>query len=310
MMQNKKSIIIFIDENVVEETYNKFFEKLDYLGYSNFNKFTEINNSINYIKKEISFEDTKIIVNGQLYKDFKKIFKKEIKNIFVIPKIIIFTNDKKKFMENNKKYKEDNSFFNFGGIMTSFDQIETFLSNNFKGKKFEIEDEPQLTFEYIDKKEKLALQLFYKVLIEFTDIDGQKLQKFNEDLYKEYSNNKDLEEIFSQIIKMKDIPIELLARYYAKAYTFETPFYKNMNRDLRNNEKEKYLPYVKVFYESIKYETFPLVEEKLLYRGTKILSEEIQKINIYLNSNKIDNLPGYTVFSIGLFDPFPKMKKS
>ena len=44
---------------------------------------------------------------------------------------------------------------------------------------------------------------------------------------------------------MKNIPIEILCKYYARIYTVESNFYKDINEDLRMNNKDKYLPYIK-----------------------------------------------------------------
>ena len=85
-----------------------------------------------------------------------------------------------------------NNFYNFGGVATSFSQIEDFFNSknkeiilsdsilqNFENstnlKPFNTEigvilidksEKAQLTFEYIDKKEKLVLPLFFKALID------------------------------------------------------------------------------------------------------------------------------------------------
>ena len=93
------------------------------------------------------------------------------------PKIIVFTKDKDKFIQNNKDFtNENNKFYIFGGIATEFKQIEDFLnSQNIADSKSLVvqihqsllkkNDEAQLTFEYIDMKEKLILPLFFNTLI-------------------------------------------------------------------------------------------------------------------------------------------------
>ena len=48
----------------------------------------------------------------------------------VAPKIIIFTKNKEKFIENNKEYQNNtNIFYKFGGIVTTFDEIKKKLKN-------------------------------------------------------------------------------------------------------------------------------------------------------------------------------------
>ena len=57
--------------------------------------YDNISQAINYIK-QIKFIPTFIIISGSCFKDFVKEFDKNLKNIYVIPKIIIFTSSNKK----------------------------------------------------------------------------------------------------------------------------------------------------------------------------------------------------------------------
>ena len=305
MLNNQETNIIWIYENIQSEENNLYVQELINLGYQKVNPFKQIEESISYING-LFFESTKIIINGNLFTNFVSMFKNNIKSIYVIPKIIIFTENKENFIKNNQNEENlKDPFYDFGGIVTSFEEIKSFLSNNIESKKFIYDEEPQLTFEYIDREEKLALQLFYKTLIKITDIN--KIQKFTEELYSKYcvpdgkkKINEDLKKIFSQMLEMPltNVPIELLTRYYARAYTVQSDFYGDLNQDLRKNNKDKYLPLVKLFYESIKYKTFALSSEIKLYRGTKILNDEITKIQKYISTkNENDNFPGTVVFS-------------
>jgi len=95
---------------------------------------------------------------------------------------------------------------------------------------------------------------------------------------------------------MKNIPIEILSKYYSRLYTADSNFHKNMNQDLGLNKKEKYLSFIKILYEGVKLKSLPLSNDNILYRGSKISNEEINKIKNYLN-NKIEGLPSSIVFS-------------
>ena len=102
--------------------------------------------------------------------------------------------------------------------------------------------------------------------------------------------------MLDDIISIEDLPIELLSKYYARLYTIESDFYKDINNDLRNDQKENYLTFIKILYEGVKLKALELAEDKILYRGSKISTEEIKKINQFL-SNKKPNLPSAIVFS-------------
>ena len=75
--------------------------------------------------------------------------------------------------------------------------------------------------------------------------------------------------------------MEILCKYYARIYTVESRFYKDINKDLRMSNKDKYLPYVKAFYEGVKLRALPLSDVNKLYRGGNLTKSEIDKIKIY-----------------------------
>ena len=149
---------------------------------------------------QIKFSKTNIIISGSLYNDFIEKSEENLADIFIIPKIIIFTSNEEIFLENNKNYNnENNSFYNLGGIQTSFKEIKNFLSKPLTKpiNKKDIIEEDQLTFEYIDCKEKLVLPLFYKSPIEITHTDN--IEKFTDYLYNKYSSNKEINTLLNSI---------------------------------------------------------------------------------------------------------------
>ena len=167
------SNIIWIDQNVDNEENNGYLKELKNYNYFKIKCFKNIDEAINEIKK-IEFEETYIILSGKLYITFIEKFKENLKDMYIIPKIIIFTGNKEKFIEYNKEYSSilNHPFYNLGGIKTSFNEIKQFILNPIINKKIlNRDDEGQLTFEYIDCKEKLGLPLLYKSLIEVTPND-------------------------------------------------------------------------------------------------------------------------------------------
>ena len=284
------SNVIWIDSNIDNKENTKYRKELESSGDFKLICFKDIKESIDYIKT-IQFIETKIIISGKLYVEFIKLFIENLKDINVIPKIIIFTSKKELFIENNKQYLEyiNHSFYNFGGIQTTFKEIKKFLEYN------EEEDNIQMTFEYIDNIEKLALPLFYKTLIESSKYDN--IETYTKYLFEKYSkDNPNVYNLLNQIKKLKNIPIELLSKYYIRAYTIESKFYKDINKDLGLNEKANHLSFIKALYEGTKLQSLPLATNNVLYRGAKISNDEINEIKNYLN-NKIPNLPASIVFS-------------
>ena len=129
-----------------------------------------------------------------IYKIYRKIPTKYKQNLYSIPKIIKFTEDKDDFISKNKEYEKiiNHPFYNSGGIKTSINELNQFILNPICENKLVInrEDDKLLSFEYIDCEEKLFLPLFYKTLMEISPKDN--IELFTESLYNKYygkSNN-------------------------------------------------------------------------------------------------------------------------
>ena len=59
--------------------------------------------AFNYMKN-LKFQETKVILSGRLYSEFIKDFKENLKEIFIVPIIIVFTRNKDNFIKYNKEY--------------------------------------------------------------------------------------------------------------------------------------------------------------------------------------------------------------
>ena len=150
------------------------------------------------------------------------------------------------------------------------------------------------------------LPLFFKTLIE--NVSNENMENYTNSIYNAYSlyNNK-LKIFLKQIISISNIPVEILSKYFARLYTFNSDFYKNLNKDLGVNKKDKHLPYIKTLYQGVKLKSLPLASNNILYRGAKISYEEINKIKDFIK-NKIKDLPSSIVFSKSFY-LFQKKKK-
>ena len=302
--------IIWISSNENNVKINKYLKELEASPFYKIYLLFSIEKAIN-ILKNIRFEETIIIINGNLYIQFIEQFQKNLNYFYTIPKIIIFTNNKEEFMNKNIEYTKiiNHPFYNSGGIKTNLGEINEFILNPICKKKVLLnrDDDKNLVFEYIDSKEKLLLPVFYKTLMGITPNDN--IEKFNESLYNKYYNkNSDLDIILNSLNTVSEIPIELLSKYYTRIYTDQdSHFYNDMNKDLRENKKVNYLSYIKVLYEGVRLRALPLSKEQILYRGSLLSNKEIEKIKKYLN-NKITDLPGAIVFSKA-FLSFSKDKK-
>lgn len=93
------SIIIWIDPNINSEENKNFLNELKSNGVIKIQCYDNLVEAMDYIK-QIKFEETIIIVNWEIYNNFIKLFKENCININLVPKIIIWSKNKKEFMKN------------------------------------------------------------------------------------------------------------------------------------------------------------------------------------------------------------------
>ena len=284
--------VIWIDDALESLENKEYAQKLNSFGSFETNLFTNVDQAIVNMKL-IKFQQTFIIVSGKLYyPEFVEKFKDNIKDMCFAPKILIFTKNKHDFVMTSRI--QNNTFYNFGGVYDRFDDIIEFLRAETQSKlEIKKADNVQLTFEYIDNKQKLILPLFFKTLIESTN---KNVDKYTSYLYDEYKENENVENLLNPIRYISDIPMEILSKYYARLYTAQSDFYNNINKELGQNKVDKYLPFIKTLYEGVKLKSLPLSNDKLLYRGGKISHKEIEDIKKYMK-DKIQGLPSSIVFS-------------
>ena len=295
--------VIWIEPENDKDEIRNYVEELEKNKSLKFKLFDDIDKAINYLKK-IKFQETKIIVNGELYTEFVNSFKENINDIYIIPKIIVFTSNIDNFI---KKYREEeiykDKFYKYEDIANTFKKIRQFLKNEkeilseieTKPKKYKHFGKAQLSIEYVNNIEKLFLPMFFKILID--DINKDSIKKFNNTLFSTYLNeNDELQSLISSLDPTKDIPIEILSKYYIRILTVSNNFHKEISKNISKNKSKLILPFIKVLYEGLKLKSLPLTEHKILYMSTILSSEEIKNIKNNL-TKKIKNLPSSIIFS-------------
>ncbi len=258
--------------------------------------------SLDFLKKK-PFSNFYIIIGDKLYKKFILQFSQNLKDYALLPKIIIFSKDKEKFIKENQdiNFFFNHPFYNSGGIQNSFEKIKSYILNDkIELEEINYEEELCFSFEYIDSIEKLYLPVYFKSLIKLNSTDNY--DKFTKYLYEKYSKESEhMKELINSILPVSKVPLEILCKFYARAYTIQCNFYKNMNNDLIKGKKENYLTYVKVMYEGIKLEAFKFYNSKLpLYRCNRLKKNEIKRMEDYLseqNEEKMKDLPSIIIFS-------------
>ena len=293
-----KNYVIWIDPNI--DSLNNSEELKSKLISENIKLFKSIYIAVNHLKS-VKTKNVTVIINENAYSEFIKIYKENLVDMCFTLTIILFTKNEneKEVINNNKEIKQyEHIFFQFGGIANKIDKIKSILKQEENSDENEItknifDSQVQLTFELIDNKEKLLLPLSFKALIENTINDN--MEQYTNSLLNPYSQHNTIKALLNSIISLQTISTGHLAKYYAKFYSIESNFYRDLNKSLRLNQAEKYLPFIKTLYDGVKLKTLPLASDNILYRGATITRQEIKTIQENLN-NKIENLPGLIVF--------------
>ena len=337
-MENLKNIdkplIIWIDKNINSLENQKYLLQL---GYSNANMnfvpskmnyihqneqnlsydiqvFDNITDSINYIIT-LRFKDTFIIISEGLFNEFINILYQRLKDIYIIPYIIVFSSRKINFSLPNERY------FKFVGVETKFEQVKKRINsyiekiqifnqlNQFNSSKMKIPFEDKLIFEQIRDKNMLLLPLFYKNFIDHSDnSDITENNKFIEKLIKTYNNEPRYQKLFD-LIKIKNIPVELLSKYYARIYTIDGNFYRVIKTDLSSGNYERhkiYIPFIKTFYTGLTKGALKSSYGIELYRAQTISPQEIHDLTIS-KQYRLQGLPMSIVYSKSFLE-FTKSK--
>ena len=319
---------VWIDKNINSEENKKYRTKLSSIIGLEIRPYDNVSIALEYLKK-LDFIPIFIICSGRLYPEFITNFKKNINIFKICPKIIIFTSNKQKFYEFNKKFDlVNNSFFN-SGVFDTFNDLKEFILfthqelyqfkdifpllyekilNILSQKEEKKVDESieenheqkdiQLNFEYVPNRNYLILPLFMSDITK--NPTEEDINEFNHYLIDKYTV-KEIIKLISQLIRKKNIPIEIISKFWVRAYTVECNFYRDMNKDLRENKISKYLPFIQMMYNAVSVNSFSFnPSDSKLYRGTYFSEEELEKLRNYIK-NKKEGLPAAIIYSRSFF---------
>ena len=296
--QDNQQIIIWIDTNIENQENQGYIRDL---GFNNVKTFKDINSGIIFIKT-LRFKETSIILSGRLFIDFINSFKQNLKDIYIIPKIIVFTSKEKKF---NQDIVND-KFYTYGGIKYTFEEIKYFLNTQHISysalrtsfnNKLNNQNNFNPTFTIINNEKDLLLPVFYSRLIELLETKNN--DKFIQDIYVDYKNDSNYYELLNPIATIPDIPIELLSKYYARMYAIVGNFHRKLNDDLLTDFNENniiYQPYIKTLYEGVKIKKKKKYIGFELYCPQLIPEQEIKNLMNYKEKNFLRQSPIPLIF--------------
>ena len=78
----------------------------------------------------------------------------------------------------------------------------------------------------------------------------EEMKQSVEKLFEENKDNEEIEFLFSQLVEAGNIPANIFAKFWMRAYSTHTKFVENMNKDLLNKSYKDFLPIIQKLYET------------------------------------------------------------
>ena len=138
----------------------------------------------------------------------------------------------------------------------------------------------EFTFELLDNENDFIGALYLPRL--FENPKEEECSQFDKYLLDNYGDI--MKELILQVYKVK-CPISLRIKYWLRAYTLQTKFYRDMNLDLMKGNIKYYIPYIKLLYYGLKLNNFDFSYTKNLYRGALIDKKEIENLINHKKNN-------------------------
>ena len=254
-----------------------------------------------------------MIVSGKFFSNYIQKIKVNINRIINIPYTYIFTStyfknmllkkiqDEQHIISYDTMVEIGDRFFNPGGVYDNFYQLFDDLNNKILNsnnsifnlrirKENKINYEGIFTFEYLKNEEDLLAPALYKDIITNEEITEKECENFYN--YILSFNHNELNKLIKNLNFFKNIPFEILSKYWARLYTIESDFYKVLNNNLmKSNLKTNYITFIKMLYKGVEIDSIqPYSGDKNLYRGSAINKTEYEKINKNKSNGLLSNI--------------------
>ena len=297
--QTNKTLIAWIDPKVNSPENKKYQNELESHKQIELECFTSVEEGIKLLKRK-KFQNTIIITSGRIFPKFYEEFSKCTDQICLIPKIIIFTGNAEKYISDNRNSLPlKDPFYNNGGVIDKLSDLKKFIesSMNQNNPGFEGNNDEKFQFEDIADKNDLILPIFYPDYLK--TCPENEIQKFNEKILSENKEVTKIESIFSQLTASGNIPINLLTKFWVRAYSAHASFSKNMNGNLVLGGYKEYSPFILKLYESVEKCVFN-IDHSTLYKGIIVDERAWKPLFDKFKSNN-NNLPAAILYGASFF---------
>ena len=321
-MHEKIKIIYWIDKNVFNDENSEYFKSFKENSiYKKLHSFELIrcDNLEEPFDFFINFSDFNlifIIINGNLFPDYYYKLKENIKFIKCLPICIIFTSDNLKeiLLKRKRTYflteevldNINNSFYNLGGVSSNFNSCMNFILNFYTGLENELIVEKKeysydgcITFEYIYSQNQLLLPFLYTELINKEKIYDNDIHLFKNFIVKNYREDQ-IKNLILPMLYIKEIPHEIITKYFLRIYTENTSFYRELNNLLMKRKGQDYQIFIDIIYEGLLNKSISISKDDNLYRATQMSKKEIDDIMKKYEEWKVKDdktLPSFLLYS-------------
>ena len=316
VLKSIKRNIFWIDNDInnnINQSYLKFLDdnlKDVYKSY-NIQAFDSLDKFESYIKNDNelpNFPFIYVIIGESLVEDyFNRYCLLQEPNI--IAATIIFS--KNKDYHFSKPYAND-LYLNPGGIVDDFIEVIEYLQKpDFRFLKNNIENIYIIpkkgnenfgnTFEFAKNLSDITLPIIFTEIIKKNLIEDDDIKKFENFIFFKYLNSQNNQRIipFTKPSLEKDvyIPLKKRAKFLLRLYTYETDFYKEMNRELtKRSDFGPYKAYILILYFSIQNKNLKSYVDDKLYRKGFLSKKEMDNI-IKIFELKKNNIQGQNEIS-------------
>ncbi|MCQ2819088.1 MAG: hypothetical protein MJ252_17640, partial [archaeon] len=246
--------------------------------------------------KNFSFTLVYVIVDDSQFDDWASIYSDECCDLRCLCCTLILLTKEENLPSVKKNPFFGNALVNPGKAVKDFKEALTYINKDecdfknafiYKQKPFNFVGKGYgFCMKRITTLEELSPNVLFIKSVNPEIFPEDYLLKFRNFLYS-YENEgiKNLAKPSSE--KNMKVPPEILAKYYAKLYTLETLFYKDLNRNLTYDENLKhYRGFISLLYYALAKGVLHCSKSDMLFRGTQISSEEFKQIKEIFNEKK------------------------
>ena len=156
-------------------------------------------------------------------------------------------------------------------------------------------------------EEDLLAPVLYKDIIGNEEITEKDCEYFHNHILS--FNQEELNNLVKNLSFFKNIPFEVLSKYWARFYTAESNFYKVLNNNLmKSNLSSNYKVFIKMLYKGVEIDSIKSYRGKNLFRGSNINKTEVEKINKYKALNKLSTIVVFSKAFLSFSEDIEKAK--